>query len=53
MLQTGQMLFWARQWYQVAEGIEWKEAPILVEVRPRASQHGGHTEESVRRPLAA
>jgi hypothetical protein len=48
VLKTGQMVFWARQWFQLADGYDWKEAPIIVEVRPRASQHGGHTEESVR-----
>jgi hypothetical protein len=46
-LQRGQMLFWAREWYQEGGEYNFKEAPLVVNVRPRASQHGGKTRTAV------
>jgi hypothetical protein len=43
------MLFWAREWYQLDPELrDFREAPVLIEVRARASQHGGETRAAVR-----
>ena len=47
-LGRGQMLFWAREWHQTEGEYDFREAPIVVNVRPRASQHGGKTRTAVR-----
>jgi hypothetical protein len=48
-LQKGQMLFWAREWLVLDPTLgELSAAPLVLEVRPRASQHGGETRKAVR-----
>jgi hypothetical protein len=43
------MFFWAREWCQYDEELrDLREAPVLLEVRARASQHGGETRQAVR-----
>ena len=47
-LQTGQMWFWSKNWIMMNwenHGVDFHGHLILMEVRPRAAQHGGATKQ--------
>ena len=47
-LQTGQMWFWSKNWIMMNwenDGVDFHGHLILMEVRPRAAQHGGATKQ--------